>query len=49
MAEYKTKVNDIINESFKTRNAGEINKISSQLGTFITDMRTEVKVLADNT
>ena len=24
MAEYKTKVNDIINESFKTRNAGEI-------------------------
>ncbi len=49
MAEYKTKANDIINESFKTRNADEINKISNEIATFATNMRTEVKVLADNT
>ena len=49
MAEYKTKANDIINESFKTRNADEINKISNEIATFVNNMRTEVKVLADNT
>ena len=49
MAEYKTKENDIINESFKTRNADEINKISNEIATFVNNMRTEVKVLADNT
>ena len=49
MAEYKTKANDIINESFKTKNADEINKISNEIATFVNNMRTEVKVLADNT
>ena len=49
MAEYKTKANDIINESFKTRNADEINKISNEIATFVNNMRTAVKVLADNT
>ena len=49
MAEYKTKANDIINESFETRNADEINKISNEIATFVNNMRTEVKVLADNT
>ena len=49
MAGYKTKANDIINESFKTRNADEINKISNEIATFVNNMRTEVKVLADNT
>ena len=49
MAEYKTKANDIINKSFKTRNVDEINNISNEITTFVANMRTEVKVLADNT
>ena len=49
MAEYKKQANEMVDEYLKTRDIKEINEISNKLQQFIADMRTDMKVLYDNT
>ena len=49
MTNYKKEANELIDEFFKTRDIQELNDISNRLVQFTSDMRTNMKVLYDNT
>ena len=49
MADYKKQANEIVDEYLKTRDIKELNEISAKLAKFTGDMRTDMKVLYDNT
>ncbi len=49
MTDYKTKANEIVSKYLKTRNVTEINNLSNELSKFTSDMKTNMKVLYDNT
>lgn len=49
MADYKKQANEIIDEYLKTRDINEINNLSNKMTQFVADMRTDMKVLYDNT
>ena len=49
MADYKKQANEIVDEYLKTRDINEINNLSNKMTQFVADMRTDMKVLYDNT
>ena len=49
MTNYKKEANELIDEFFKTRDIQELNDITNRLVQFTSDMRTNMKVLYDNT